>query len=49
MEIWKQWKQPKTRKANLQKLGIKAQKAYEWSNSRKGYYKIAHSPILGSD
>ncbi len=46
MGIWKQWKKPWTRKWNLQKLGIKLQKAYEWSNSRKGHCRIAHSPIL---
>lgn len=46
MGIWRQWKKPWTRKWNLQKLGIKAQKAYEWSNSRKGYCRVAHSPIL---
>ena len=44
--IWKQWKKPWTRRWNLQKLGINAQKAYEWSNSRKGYCRVAHSPIL---
>jgi len=46
MWIWKQWKKPKTRKWNLEKLGIARGKAYEWSNSRKGYCRIAHSPIL---
>ena len=44
--IWKQWKQPETRRMNLMKLGIKNQKAYEWSYSRKGYCRISHSPIL---
>lgn len=44
--IWKQWKQPWTRRTHLTKLGINPQKAYEWSNSRKGYCRIAHSPIL---
>jgi RNA-directed DNA polymerase len=44
--IWKQWKKPKTKRMNLEKLGIKSGKAYEWSNSRKGYCRIAHSPIL---
>ena len=46
MGIWKQWKKAKTRKWNLEKLGIARGKAYEWSNSRKGYCRIAHSPIL---
>jgi RNA-directed DNA polymerase len=44
--IWKQWKKPWTRKWNLQQMGINPQKAYEWSNSRKGYCRVAHSPIL---
>ena len=44
--IWKQWKKPKTKRMNLIKLGIPKQKAYEWSNSRKGYCRVAHSPIL---
>jgi len=44
--IWKQWKMPKTKRMNLEKLGIESGKAYEWSNSRKGYCRIAHSPVL---
>lgn len=44
--IWKQWKKPKTKRINLEKSGIKSGKAYEWSNSRKGYCRVAHSPIL---
>ncbi|MCD8330901.1 MAG: group II intron reverse transcriptase/maturase, partial [Oscillospiraceae bacterium] len=46
MYIWKQWKKPKTKVANLQKLGIPAWQAYQWGNSRKGYWAIADSPIL---
>ncbi len=46
LRIWKQWKKPKTRRTNLIKLGIKGQKAYEWSYSRKGFCRVAHSPIL---
>ena len=46
MGIWKQWKKGRTKMHNLIRLGIKGQKAYEWSNSRKGYCRIAHSPIL---
>jgi len=44
--IWKQWKKPRTKRINLQKLGIPSQKAYEWSYSRKGYCRASHSPIL---
>ena len=44
--VWKQWKKPRTKRIHLIKLGIHRQKAYEWSNSRKGYCRVAHSPIL---
>ena len=44
--IWKQWKKPKTKRIQLIKLGVPKQKAYEWSNSRRGYCRVAHSPIL---
>jgi len=43
---WKEWKRPKARRRNLLQLGIRKQKAYEWSNSSKGYCRVAHSPIL---
>ena len=46
MVIWKQWKQIKTRVVNLIKLGINKFKAYEWANTRKGYWHIANSFIL---
>ena len=36
----------KTRVANLIKLGINKYKAYEWANTRKGYWHIANSFIL---
>ena len=48
MVIWKQWKRIKTKITNLVKLGVKKQKAYEWANSRKGYWHIAGSYILGT-
>jgi len=46
MVIWKQWKRIKTRVMNLKKLGINKYKAYEWANTRKGYWHIANSWIL---
>ena len=46
MCIWKQWKRVRTRISSLQKLGVSPQKAYEWGNTRKGYWRIAHSPIM---
>ncbi|XJZ26643.1 group II intron reverse transcriptase/maturase [Bacillota bacterium Lsc_1132] len=45
MILWKEWKNPRTRVRNLKKLGA-GDKAYEWGNSRKGYWRIAKSPIL---
>ena len=46
MYIWKQWKRVRTRYANLRKLGVPHGKAYEWANTRKGYWRIAGSWIL---
>lgn len=46
MVIWKQWKRIKTKVANLIKLGINKYKAFEWANTRKGYWHIAKSFIL---
>jgi group II intron reverse transcriptase/maturase len=48
MVIWKQWKRIRTRMANLIKLGVKKAKAYEWANTRKGYWHIANSHILNT-
>jgi RNA-directed DNA polymerase len=43
---WKQRRKVKTRIGQLEKLGIKSSKAYQWSNTRKGYWRTVHSPIL---
>lgn len=43
---WKQWKRIKTKHDNLVRLGIPDSKAWEWANSRLGYWRIAHSWIL---
>ena len=43
MYIRKQWKKPGTKVTNLRKLGIPADKAYQWGNSRLGYWRIAGS------
>lgn len=43
---WKEWKKIKTKQKNLTKLGIHKVKAWEWANSRLGYWRIAKSPIL---
>lgn len=46
MIIWKQWKRVRTRWRNLIKLGINKYKAWEWANTRKGYWHISNSFIL---
>ncbi|WP_089651672.1 group II intron reverse transcriptase/maturase [Halobacillus aidingensis] len=43
---WKEWRLPKTKIRKLIKLGISPQKAHEWGNSRKAYWRIARSPVL---
>lgn len=44
--IWKQWKRIRTKMRNLIKLGIPKQKAREFANTRKSYWRTADSPIL---
>ena len=44
--IWKQWKRVKTKLKNLIKLGVPKYKAWEFANTRKGYWRISNSPIL---
>ena len=46
MVRWKEWKMPKTKAKNLISLGVSKAKAFEWGNTRKGYWRIASSPIL---
>jgi len=46
MVIWKHWKRVRTRGRNLIKLGIEKSRAWEFANTRKGYWRIAKSPIL---
>lgn len=43
---WKQWKKIKTKHDNLVKLGLDSFKAWEYANTRKGYWRISNSPIL---
>ncbi len=45
MYIWKQWKIPKARIANLMMLGIPRYQAHKWGYV-KGYWRAAGSPIL---
>lgn len=46
MIYWKQWKRVSTRFKMLRSLGIQIQKAWEYANTRKGHWRISHSPIL---
>ncbi|MDR3154470.1 MAG: hypothetical protein LBW85_09455 [Deltaproteobacteria bacterium] len=46
MYIWKQWKRVRTRFANLRRLGQGKVQAWKWANTRKGYWRTAHSQIL---
>jgi len=46
MCLWKTWKKNTARYGNLKKLGLNESKAYEYANTRKGYWRIANSPIL---
>lgn len=44
--MWKQWKTISNKQRNLVKLGINKYKAWEYANTRKGYWRISNSPIL---
>ena len=46
MCIWKQWKKVRSRYKNLKKLGLNHYQAIKFANTRKGYWRIASSPIL---
>jgi group II intron reverse transcriptase/maturase len=46
MCIWKAWKKLKTKVNNLKKCGIPEWLAFQWGNTRLGYWRIANSPIL---
>jgi len=46
MIFWKQWKRVRTRFNRLKTLGIQEQKAWEYANTRKGYWRTSNSPIL---
>ncbi len=46
--IWKRWKRVRTRWRYLEKLGISHSNAGMLANSRKGYWRLANSPILNA-
>ena len=43
---WHDWKRVRTRMKELRKLGVSADKAFQWACTRKGGWRIAASPIL---
>lgn len=43
---WKTWKKISTKIKELEKVGINKDKAYQWGNSSKSYWRIAGSFIL---
>lgn len=43
---WKIWKKNPTRVRALIKLGIERQRAYEWGNSSKSYWRVSGSWVL---
>jgi len=46
MCFWKQWKKSKTKYGNLVKLGLNNNKAWQYANTRKNYWRTSNSPIL---
>lgn len=48
MCYWKRWKRIKTKHDNLVKLGVENHKAWEYANTRKGYWRISRSPTLST-
>lgn len=46
MYLWKQWKKISTRFMNLQKLGLERRQAWQYANTRLGYWRVAGSAIL---
>jgi retron-type reverse transcriptase len=46
MIYWKQWKRVRTKFKMLKSLGIRVQKAWEYANTRKSYWRTSNSPIL---
>lgn len=46
MCYWKQWKKIKTKHDNLVRLGIENNKAWEYANTRKSYWRISDTPFM---
>jgi RNA-directed DNA polymerase len=48
MCYWKQWKKIGAKHDNLVKLGVDNNKAWEFANTRKSYWRISNSPVLAT-
>lgn len=46
MAYWKQWKRVRTRFRMLQRCGIERERAWMFANTRKGYWRVAASPVM---
>jgi group II intron reverse transcriptase/maturase len=46
--FWKRWKCVRTKYNNLVRLGVASKKAWEWANSRLGYWRLANSWVLST-
>lgn len=46
MYIWKEWNKPRAKVQNLRKLGTLEWQAYQWGNTRLGYWRITGSAVL---
>lgn len=46
--IWHHWKKPERKRKNLIRLGVDQDHAFAWSRTRKGGWRVAQSPILGT-
>lgn len=48
MCYWKQWKKIGTKHDNLVRLGLDDRKAWQYANTRKGYWHTSNSPVLST-
>ena len=44
--IWKQWKRQRTKIRKLRGFGVEVRQSFEWGLTKKGYWRIANSPVL---
>jgi hypothetical protein len=44
--IWKQWERQRTKIRKLRSFGVGRRRSFDWGLTKKGYWRIAHSPVL---